>query len=357
MSKRPLPARRLLNGLAMALLLCGCRAPAASTTPAAGPGPAAAGPGALRFTGTVEAVRTRSVVVPRLAGASTAMIITRLAKSGTRVKEGDILVEFDRQEQQRIAFDRKAELVDLDSQIDKKRADLAAAEAKDRTGLVSAENDVTRAKLAVSTNDLIARVSAEKNTLTLQQNIAKLEQLKLTFDLRREAAAADLKILQIRRERAERALRYAESNASLMAVASPFSGLVVVKTTWKPGATGMTEIIEGDEVRPGQALINVVDTSAMQVRGKINQADMQGVRVGMPVTVRLDGFPDLAFKGRLERVTPLATTSGMSALVRTFVAVVSIEGKDAQLLPDLTASVELIPAPAAAPPAAAKGGR
>jgi HlyD family secretion protein len=282
------------------------------------------------------------------------MIITTLAKGGTRVKEGDVIVEFDRQEQQRIAFDRKAELVDLDSQIEKKRADLAAAEAKDRTGIVAAENDVARAKLAVSTNDLIARVAAEKNTLTLQQNIAKLDQLRLTFDVRREAAAADLKILQIRRERAERALRYAEGNATLMSIASPFSGLVVVRTTWKQGSTGMTEILEGDEVRPGQPLVNIVDTSAMQVRGKINQADMEGVRVGMPVTVRLDGFPELTFKGRIDRVTPLATTSGMSALVRTFVAVVSIEGSNPQLLPDLTASVELIPVSAAPAP---KGGR
>ena len=270
------------------------------------------------------------------------MIITLLAKPGTRVQEGELVLAFDRQEQQRIAGDRKSELVDLDSQIDRKRAEHVAAEAKDRTGIVAAENDVERAKLAVATNDLIAKLAAEKNSLMLEQNIAKLDQLQATFKLKREAAAADLRILEIRRERAQRALTYAEQNAGKMEVLAPFPGLIVVKTTWRPGREGQVEIMEGDEVRPGLPVIDIVDTSSMQVRARVNQADAENVRQGQAAVVRLDGFPELSFKGRVELVTPLAAT-GMSTTVRTFVAVVSIEGSHPQLLPDLTASVEILP--------------
>jgi multidrug resistance efflux pump len=220
--------------------------------------------------------------------------------------------------------------------------------------LVAAENDIQRARLAASTNDLIAKVAAEKNTLTLEQSIARLAQLKETYDLRRVAAAADLRILQIRRERAERAMHYAEGNATLMQIRAPFPGLVVVKTTWRPGREGQVEIMEGDEVRPGLPVIDIVDTSAMQVRARVNQADVEVVRPGSPATVRLDGFPELSFKGKVEVVTPLAIT-GISQTVRTFVAIVSIEGTHPQLLPDLTASVEVTPAPGAG--SSAKGGQ
>ena len=278
----------------------------------------------------------------------TPMIITTLAKPGTRVKEGDLLVAFDPQEQQRLAFDKKAELVDLDSQVEKKRAEHAAAEAKERTALVAAENDVERAKLAVAQNDLIAKVAAEKNTLTLDQNRAKLAQLQATFELKREAAAADVRILEIKRDRTERALKYAEANATKMQILAPFAGLVVVRRTWRPGREGQVEFMEGDDVRPGQAIIDIVDTSAMQVRGRINQADAEQVRAGQPATVRLDGFPELSFKGKIEQVTPLAV-GGMSMTVRAFVAVVSIQGGDPQLLPDLTASVEVAVAPGPPP--------
>jgi multidrug resistance efflux pump len=112
------------------------------------------------------------------------------------------------------------------------------------------------------------------------------------------------------------------------------------------------EIMEGDEVRPGYPIIDVVDTSAMQVRARVNQADAGLVHEGQAATIRLDGFPELSFKGRVEEVTPLATT-GMSQTVRTLVAIVSVDGTHAQLLPDLTASVEI--APAASPRSLASG--
>jgi multidrug efflux pump subunit AcrA (membrane-fusion protein) len=92
----------------------------------------------------------------------------------------------------------------------------------------------------------------------------------------------------------------------------------------------------------------------MQVRARVNQADAELVKVGMPATVRLDGFPELSFKGRIEQLTPLATM-GVSSTVRLFVAVVSIDGSHPQLLPDLTASVEVTPAPVAVSTQASAG--
>jgi len=202
-----------------------------------------------------------------------------------------------------------------------------------------AENDVARARLSVRTNDLIARIEAEKNTLSLEQATARLAQLQTTSALKREAAVAELQILQIRRERAERALRYAEKNAELMEIRAPFSGLVVIKTTFR--GSNIVEILEGDEVRPGIPIMDIVDTSSMAVRARVNQADAVLVKAGQPATIRLDGFPELSFKGRVEQVTPLATTSALSQVVRSLTAMVSIDGTHPQLLPDLTASVEV----------------
>lgn len=341
----------------LAGIVCGCNqstslpgGDVAQAAPAVPPqtGAAASAPsvaGAVRLTGTVEAVRSRTVAVPRLSGTVTPMIITRLAKPGTRVQEGDVIVEFDPQEQQRLAFDKRAEVVDLDAQILKKKAEQAAAEAKDQTEVTTAENDVARAKLEVRKNELIARVAAEKNALALEQASAKLEQLRTTFKLKRDAAAADLRILEIRRERAERALAYAEKNADLMQIRAPFAGLIVVKTMYR-GGSGYVEIIEGDEVRPGVAVIDIVDTSAMLVRARVNQADAEFVRVGQTAAIKLDGFPELAFTGRVEHITPLAVGGNYSALLRAFTALVSITETHAQLLPDLTASVEIASAPA-----------
>lgn len=338
--------------LGIAAIVAGCTGSSPDETTAATPS-ANAPSSALRLSGTVEAVQATTVSVPRLQGPFAPLLIVGLVEPGTRVAPGDPLVEFDRQQQERDAFDRRAELVNLHSDIDKKRAEQAAAEAKDRTELAAAEHDVERALLDVRKNDLVARIEAEKNTLALEQARARFDQLKTTFDLKRAAATADLRILEIRRDRAERALGYAEANAGLMVGRAPFGGLVVIKRTYRNGQ--FVEIANGDEVRPGTPIVDIVDTSKMRVRARVNQADVDRVKVGQRVTIGLDGFPDLSFTGAVESVSPLAAPGRFSQAVRLFTAIVSIEEAHPQLLPDLTAWIDIPSDAAAAPAVAARG--
>jgi len=340
-----MPTSRRPAAIVVAMLLAvGCAPAADGRGQAASPAvEVPAVPGSIRFSGVVEAVRTRTVLVPQLRGVPSLMVITHLVEAGRRVEPGDVIVEFDPQDQEIRALDAQAEVDDLDAQIARRRTEHEAADARDRTELVATENDVARARLAVGTNDLIASVEAEKNTLALEQAEARLAQLETTYALKREAEAADLRILEIRRARAVRALDYALANASLMQLRAPFAGLVVLRSLRRSGSTAATQVAEGDEVRAGQPVVDIVDTSAMRVRARVNQADATVVRVGQAATIRLDGFPELVFEGRVESLAPLATTSEMSQDVRVLAAEVSIQGSHARLLPDLTASVEIEP--------------
>lgn len=285
------------------------------------------------------------VTVPRLTGsASGPMVIVHLARAGTVVKRGDSLVEFDRAAQIKTSHDRQAEYRDFIEQINKKRADQTAARAKDETDVVQAEHASKRAELDMLDNDLIAPIKAEQNKLVLEEARAKLAQVRQTFDLKRRSATADLRILEIQRDRALHAWKHAETNAEKMRIVSPIDGLVVLKTIWKSGAFG--EMQEGEEVRGGQPILEVVDTSIMRVRTRISQADVEYVRVGQPARITLDSYPSRPFAGRLDQLSVIGTTSGLSSRVRTFLAVFTIDGADPHLLPDLSAAVEVDPPPA-----------
>src|SRR2546421_5234054 len=84
----------------------------------------------LRVQGTVEAVSYQPIAAPRLSGpGSGTLIITKLTTSGTNVKKGDLLVEFDRQAQIKNALDRQAGYVGFVQKVNKKRAGEAAPEA------------------------------------------------------------------------------------------------------------------------------------------------------------------------------------------------------------------------------------
>jgi multidrug resistance efflux pump len=294
----------------------------------------------VRLSGTVEAVESTTVAAPRLSGPSgSSLVITKLVRGGTTVHPGDLLVEFDRQTQISNALDRRAEFNDLEQQIRKREAEEAAARARDESEIKQAESAVSRAELDMAKNEMIPKIEAEKNTQALEQAKAKRDQLRKTYELKRRAAQADIRILEIRRDKAANAMKMAETNASRMEIRSPIGGLAVIRTMWK--SQGMAEILEGEEVRAGVPVVDIVNPSKMRVRVRVNQADINDLRVGQPMHVGLDAYPDLSFGGRITQISPIAVTSSLSPKVRYFVMLADIDGSHEKLMPDLTASLDV----------------
>ena len=324
-----------------------CSGCSSRSTPAAGTSPATVTVvrgtfiRTVRVAGITEAVRAAAATAPRLAGQSSpTLVITKLVKGGSQVKAGDVLVEFDPQDQVKAAFDRRTDFQDLEQQIRRLEAEQAAAYAGDETAMTQADNDVSRAKLEVRKNRVLPAVEAEKNTLALEEAEARATEVRQARMLRRVTAAADLKIQHIRRERLERALGHAEQNANIMVVRAPFAGLAVTQPVFKGSA--MTEVQEGDEVRAGMPIVQVVDPSSMQVRARVSQVDRGLVSVGQPARISLDAYPGLVFDGTVRQVAPIAVTSAVTPPVRSFVTLIAIAGADANLMPDLSAAVDLV---------------
>jgi multidrug efflux pump subunit AcrA (membrane-fusion protein) len=294
----------------------------------------------IRVAGLVAASRSFAVTAPRLAGSGMSMlVVTKLVASGASVRKGDLLVEFDRQAQIKNAFDRRGEYLDFLAQIKKKQADQRAAQARDESDLKQAENAAEKAKLELLKKEFQSAIEAEKNQQTFEEAQARLKQLRQTFDLKRRAAVAELRILEIQRDRAHSAMLKAEDNATRMRVLSPLDGLVVPKQVYKGGQMG--EVQEGEQVRSGMPMIDVVDASSMEVRARVNQADVPYLRIGQAADVRLDAYPGKVFPAKLEQLAPIGIASDMTEKVRTFVAIFSVAARDPVLMPDLSAAADV----------------
>ena len=294
----------------------------------------------VRVHGTVEAVESHGIAAPRLSGQNLgSLIITKLVKNGSAVRRGDVLVEFDREAQAKNVLDKKAEYLDLEDQIKKKQADQASARAADETELKQAEDAEKTAELEMKKNEIISQIDAEKNQQNLEQAQASLKQLRETFELKRQAAAAELKILEIQRDRAATAMRWASGNTEKMVIRSSADGVAVINSMWKSGA--IADVQEGDEVRPGFPFLQIVNPSHMQIHAKVNQADVGEMQEGAPVRIGLDAYPELSFRGKLEYIGTVAQISSFSPMVRTFNVVFSVDGTDPKLLPDLSAAVDV----------------
>jgi HlyD family secretion protein len=294
----------------------------------------------LRLHGTIEAVKFHAVAAPRLSGQGGApMIITRLIPAGTHVQAGDLLAEFDRQMQTKAYLDKETEYRDRVEQIRKKRAEQVADKVRDERELKEAEHAVEKAALDVKRNEILSKIDAEKNNQNLEEARARLEQVRRTIRLRQDVVAAEVRILEIQRDRDLAAMQNAQRNAEKMVIRSPLAGLVVLSTIFKSNGPG--EVQEGDEVRPGVPFLQVVDPQAMQVRARVNQVDALSLAAGQKVTVRLDAYPDLSFPGRVHQVAAIALGGSFSDRIRTFPALFTIEGSDPRTMPDLSAGVDV----------------
>jgi multidrug efflux pump subunit AcrA (membrane-fusion protein) len=224
-------------------------------------------------------------------------------------------------------------------QVAQKQAEEDIARAKDDTGLQQAEDELKRAQLELKRNEIVSRIDAEKNQEAAEEAEATLKQLKETYQLKRAAAAAGIRILEIQRDRSMEAMRYAQSNASKMSVHSPMAGVVVYNTIWLGGRMGTVQ--QGDQVRPGLPFMAVVDPSQMEVRVELNQVDLLKVRPGLHAKMHLDAYPGIELAATLEDLSPLGHNGQFSDAIRVFAARFSVQGTDPRLLPDLSAALDL----------------
>ena len=294
----------------------------------------------LRLKGTTEAVQARTILAPLLAGQQIGTLtIIHIAQAGAKVKQGDLLVEFDRQAQMRDIIDKQAEYQKLVDQVAGEQAKESAARAKDQTELKTAEDNLRKAELEIQKAEIVSRIDAEKNQENLEEAKATYDQLRETFDLKRKAAQAAIRILEIQRDRTQQTMEHAKANSDKMQIRSPLDGVVVLNTIWKQGTMG--EVQEGDQVRAGVPFMQVVNPATMQVRVHANQQDFPSLQVGQMAKVRLDAYPEMVLQGKVDQISPIGENGDFSSKLRTFVVIVAIEGNDPKLMPDLSAAVDV----------------
>ena len=191
----------------------------------------------------------------------------------------------------------------------------------------------------------IPRINAEKNTLALEQAQATLKQLKTTYDLKRKAAEADIRILKIRRDRAETRCGWRNQRRTDghplpdRRNGRPQVDLEVEHDGGGPGRRG----------DPRRRADRGHRRSEHDARARASTRETStGCRPGRP-QVGLDAYPELHFPGKVAQISPLGVMSNLSNKVRAFVVLIDIEGSHPNLMPDLTASldVELARTPAA----------
>ena len=87
----------------------------------------------------------------------------------------------------------------------------------------------------------------------------------------------------------------AEQQLAKTTIKAPFAGVVSVRS-----------VSAGDLASPGAPLFTVVDPTSMRLEGSVPADQISSVRLGMPVTFTVQGYPGRSFTGHITRINPVA---------------------------------------------------
>jgi HlyD family secretion protein len=110
-------------------------------------------------------------------------------------------------------------------------------------------------------------------------------------------------------------------------ITAPFSGTIL-----------SIELIPGDLVTPGGAVIVIADLSELHVDVPIAEVDYNRLAIGQTASLALDAIPETAYHGQVEQINLNATT--LSGSVSYPVKVV-ITDADKKVLPGMTVAVQI----------------
>ena len=267
---------------------------------------------------------------------------------GKRVKKGDILAKIDPYDYQ-LAYSQaqlnynsaklryEQAVMTLENQRKQSQQDLKNAQVNRDNAYMEYqrlkkqyENSQSLYKIgAISLDQLESdKNSYEKARNNYEQAELNLETVKLTSYSKVKQAEKDLESAKISLEQAKLNLENAENNLSNTVIKAPFSGIV------SNVSTKVGQIVPSNYI-----LLSLIDIKNLELNLEIDETEIEKVKVGLPVRITLDAFPDEEFKGKVKSISPTARLVNNIAI---FDVKVILPNPNEKLKPGMTADAEII---------------
>jgi multidrug efflux pump subunit AcrA (membrane-fusion protein) len=274
-------------------------------------------------------------------GSDFSLVLQDLVKPGSRVKKGDTVAEFDRQYMLTRLDDYRASVEQVAFSLGILQANLEVDKKAHQQSILVAKSDLDKARIDMKTVPVRSQIDAETLRLREEEAAAKHQQLLGEVKYKEISHAAQWRIAELERGQSKIELARAEANADRMLVKAPMDGITVMSQTIRGGEMG--QIQQGDMVYPGMLFMRIVDPNSMVVNATVNQSDSERLRIGSKARVRFDAFPDLELPAHLYSIAAVPRSGGFRAsYVKEVPVVLKLEKLDPRVIPDLSASADVI---------------
>jgi len=275
-------------------------------------------------TDDAQVERNMSPIIPKVGGFITKVLV----KDNQMVHKGDTLFLIDTQDYEVRVREAEANLLAAQSSFEVSKADVDATSANVAISDATVQSNSGSIEAAEIRLDRAAADFERYNNLYQNHSItkqqyeqalaAKLEaeaQVKILKNQRNASssqrnavisktnvATKQTSVAQANIAKAEAALAAAKLNLSYTAIVASVDGQV-----------SNIRIQEGQMVNPGQSLFYIIDQAETWVVANFKETQLNKMRIGQKVEIKVDAFPDHIFEAEISSFSP-ATGSRFSLL-------------------------------------------
>ena len=236
-------------------------------------------------------------IAPQVSGRVARLLI----RDNQEVRQGDVLLEIDPRDYEARLAQARAGLAAARGRFEQANAQLSVEQAMEeqaKANVIAAEAEASRAQAelkryqsvesrAVSRSQVDA-AEAQARSSAAQAEVAHAKALGTGAQVGLSRAGILTATADI--QQSEAALRQAELNLSYTKITAPGDGRITRRS-----------VEQGAFVQPGQALLALVPHEYWVV-ANFKETQLAHMRVGQPVQIKVDAYPDRKFSGKVESI-------------------------------------------------------
>ncbi|GED34577.1 efflux RND transporter periplasmic adaptor subunit [Brevibacillus centrosporus] len=317
---------------AVSLITAGCSEASSGTTDESVP---------VVKTWKVTSTQTGVIASGKITAAEEIQVVSKVsgkaaavnANEGSVVKQGDVLVTLEASEYQQQIVQAQAAIAGAQAKLRDTKAgarneqlqQLASTVEQAKASLKVAESTYNRMK-ALFDSGALSAAELEKTTLDLEKARTTLDQMQAQYDLAKAGPTSDtVAALQAEVSRLNSSLELAKTNYDNTIVRAPITGIVAKRN-----------VDPGEMAAAGSPLLVLVKMDEVKVEASVPQEQINNVKVGSTVDVKVSSLGGKVLKGNVEFVSPISDANSSSFPVK-----VRVPNQDGQLRAGMVAEVML----------------
>lgn len=271
--------------------------------------------------GFLMAVQATPINVP--VDAAGMLRISWIARDGSPVDEGDVVLRFDPTDLERALADGEADLRIAELQIERARQENSAEKENLLLDASVAEEELRQAEHFIAVDGTIfSRHEILDSEIDRELASQRADNARSRSRTVEKKGTTRLELLEIEKSKAELKIRKARKGLASLEVRAPHAGMLVLQRNWRGERPR-----PGDQVWPGQKMAEIPDPSEMKVRAYVLEADAAGLKAGLEAKMTVEAYPGKSYPASVERVDALAKKRHHNVPVQYF---------QATLIPDET---------------------